>query len=106
VPVVVYSSSSGERREVETEAGTSVMQTAIDNLVPGIIGECGGEMSCATCHVFVDEDWADHFPPMSSDETDMLEVAAAEPTKYSRLSCQLTVTAETSGVLVHIPDEQ
>jgi 2Fe-2S ferredoxin len=106
VPVVVYVLPDGERRKVEAVDGRSVMQTAIDALVPGIVGECGGEMSCATCHVFVDEDWAGRFAPVSEDEAAMLEATAAEPTEFSRLSCQLPCTLETDGVVIHIPDEQ
>jgi len=106
VPEVVYVSPSGERRSVEAEPGRSVMQTAIDNLVPGIVGECGGEMSCATCHVYVAEEWFDRLPPVSADEEGMLEVTAAEPSKFSRLSCQLLCVQETDGLVVHIPEEQ
>jgi len=106
VPVVIYVLPDGERRKVEAVDGQSVMQTALDALVPGIVGECGGEMSCATCHVFVDEDWAGRFSPVTADEEAMLEVTAVEPTEFSRLSCQLPCTLETDGVVVHIPDAQ
>ena len=106
MPVVIYVSPSGEKREIEAKVGASVMRTAIDNLVPGIVGECGGELSCATCHVFVDESWAGLFGPMSPEEKDMLEVAAAEPTALSRLSCQLECTDATSGMVVYLPEEQ
>ena len=106
MPVVIYVSRDGERRHVVAEPGASLMQAAVSNLVPGIVGECGGEMSCATCHVYVDEEWHDRFPPITAEEQDMLEVTAAEPTKFSRLSCQLRCTQETDGVVVHIPETQ
>ncbi|MFE9327538.1 2Fe-2S iron-sulfur cluster-binding protein [Nocardia sp. NPDC052278] len=106
MPEIVYVSPTGERRSVEAVEGSDVMHAAVGNLVPGIIGECGGEMSCATCHVFVDEEWFDRFPAVTAYEADMLEATAAEPTKFSRLACQLVCTAETSGVIVHLPEEQ
>jgi 2Fe-2S ferredoxin len=106
VPVVIYELLSGERRAVTAQDGNSVMRTALNNLVPGIVGECGGEMSCATCHVYVDPQWAGRFPAPTADELDMLEATAAEPTEYSRLSCQLKCTDATSGLVVRVPDEQ
>jgi len=106
MPEVTYVSPSGERRLVEAEAGTTLMTAALNNLVAGIVGECGGQMSCATCHVYVDQEWADRLAPITDDEQDMLEVTAAEPTKYSRLSCQLTCSAESDGIVVHLPEVQ
>ncbi|MFE9327596.1 2Fe-2S iron-sulfur cluster-binding protein [Nocardia sp. NPDC052278] len=106
MPVVVYVLPGGERREIEADDGTSVMETAVGNLVPGILGECGGSLSCATCHVYVDETWSDRLPSKSDNEVDMLEVTTAEPTSFSRLSCQLKCNAGSDGIVVHIPDEQ
>lgn len=106
MPDITYISPSGERRTVQAEAGTNLMTAALNNLVPGIVGECGGQMSCATCHVYVDQEWADRLAPITDDEQDMLEATAAEPTKYSRLSCQLICSAETDGVVVHLPEVQ
>ena len=106
MPTVVYVSPEGERREVPANEGDSVMRTATLNLVPGIVGECGGELSCATCHVYIDEGWADRLPPISALEEDMLAVAAAEPGPTSRLSCQLSSCPDTDGLIVRIPDEQ
>ncbi len=106
MPTVVYVSPDGERREIPAIDGDSVMRTATLNLVPGIVGECGGELSCATCHVYVDEGWAERVPPISTLEEEMLDVAAAEPGPTSRLSCQLTSCSDTDGLIVRIPDEQ
>jgi 2Fe-2S ferredoxin len=106
LPLIIFVSPDGARHNIDAESGMSVMKTAVSNLVPGIVGECGGEMSCATCHVQVDEDWAERFPTITSEEEEMLEVAAAEPTKFSRLSCQLPCTPETDGAIVYIPEEQ
>jgi 2Fe-2S ferredoxin len=103
---VIFIQPDGSKQEVEAVDGQSVMQAARANLVPGIVGECGGELSCATCHVFVDEQWAKLLPGPSDDELDMLEVAAEEPTEYSRLSCQVRFDAPLDGIVVNIPESQ
>ncbi|WP_037144160.1 2Fe-2S iron-sulfur cluster-binding protein [Rhodococcoides fascians] len=103
---VVFVQPDGEKRELSGIAGQSLMQLARANLVPGIVGECGGELSCATCHVFVDEGWFDRLQKPTSDEIDMLEVAAAEPTDSSRLCCQIEFNDSLDGIIVHIPTEQ
>ncbi|MFF2059928.1 2Fe-2S iron-sulfur cluster-binding protein [Rhodococcus qingshengii] len=96
----------GHRTEVEVLMGTSMLHAATNNLVSGVIGECGGDLSCATCHVFVEPEWFDRLPPANADEVDMLEATAEEPTQFSRLSCQLPCTAETDGIVLHIPESQ
>ena len=106
MPKVEYVLPSGERRVVEAEDGASVMQTSLNSLVPGIIGECGGELSCATCHVFVAPEWFDRLGGRSPEEEDMLQITAAEPTEFSRLSCQIRCTADTGGLVVHVPEVQ
>lgn len=98
--------SDGNWNEVEVLVGTSMMRAATDNLVRGIIGECGGDLSCATCHVFVEPAWSDCLAPPSADEMAMLEATAEEPTEHSRLSCQIACTAETDGIVLHIPESQ
>ena len=103
---VLFIRPDGTETEAAAEIGQSLMQVARANLVPGIVAECGGELSCATCHVFVDERWAGLLPPRSVDEKDMLDVTAAEPTDCSRLSCQIKFTAELDGMVVTIPDVQ
>jgi 2Fe-2S ferredoxin len=103
---VVFVKPDGSKQEVEAVDGQSVMQVARANLVSGIVGECGGELSCATCHVFVDEHWASLLPAPSADEADMLEVAAEEPTEFSRLSCQVKFDASLEGIVVTIPGSQ
>jgi 2Fe-2S ferredoxin len=103
---VEYVLPGGERRVIEVQDGTSVMQASLDNLVPGIIGECGGEMSCATCHVFVAAEWYDRLGGRSPDEEDMLQVTAAEPTEFSRLSCQISCSEATDGLVVAVPEVQ
>ncbi|WP_207841619.1 2Fe-2S iron-sulfur cluster-binding protein [Williamsia soli] len=96
----------GHRTEVEVLMGTSMLHAATDNLVNGIIGECGGDLSCATCHVFVEPEWFDRLPSAESEELEMLEATAEEPTEFSRLSCQLSCVSETDGIVLHIPDSQ
>ncbi|MFC6761474.1 2Fe-2S iron-sulfur cluster-binding protein [Sulfitobacter porphyrae] len=82
------------------------MQTAISANVPGIVAECGGSMACATCHVYVDDAWAGRTGTRSESEEDMLDCAMAEMKDNSRLSCQLRLTEEMDGLVVHIPEEQ
>ncbi len=106
MPRVTYISSRQERHEIDAEPGVSVMKTAVGNRIPGIVGECGGELQCATCHVYVDEANTLPLPPMSDDEDEMLEAAACERTERSRLSCQLICTLETNGLIVHTPETQ
>ncbi|MCY1462073.1 hypothetical protein D9M71_798070 [compost metagenome] len=81
------------------------MQIAVDNMVPGIDGECGGACSCATCHVYVDPAWQERLPPRSGDETFMLEGASAVG-ESSRLSCQLKMREEWDGLVLRIPATQ
>jgi 2Fe-2S ferredoxin len=103
---VEYLLPNGGSRVVDAEDGTSVMQTSLNNLVPGIIGECGGELSCATCHVFVAPEWFERVGGRSPEEEDMLQVTAAEPTEFSRLSCQISCSADTDGLVVIVPELQ
>ncbi|RYF47281.1 MAG: 2Fe-2S iron-sulfur cluster binding domain-containing protein [Comamonadaceae bacterium] len=102
---VVFVQPDGSKQEVEAVDGQSVMQVARANLVPGIVAECGGELSCATCHVIVDEQWAGRLPGRSADEEDMLEVAAEEPAECSRLSCQVRFESALSNLVPGIIGE-
>lgn len=86
--------------------GQSLMKIATSNLVDGIIGECGGDLSCATCHVFVDPQWAAKLPAPVAEETDMLDITAEVPTEYSRLSCQIICSPDLDGIVVTIPRTQ
>ena len=102
---ITYVESGGRRHEVEVEPGLTVMEGAVENLVPGIVADCGGACACATCHVHVDAAWHGRLPPVQELEADMLDFAL-DPGERSRLSCQLVVTAELDGLVVHVPDEQ
>lgn len=105
MPKVIFIESTDVEHSVEAQAGRSLMQIAVDNLVPGIDGECGGVCSCATCHVYVDPEWQARLPPRSSDESLMLE-GATEVDERSRLSCQLKMRDEWDGLILNIPQSQ
>lgn len=103
---VTFIHPDGRQEQHEGSEGQSVMRVATSNLVDGIIGECGGDLSCATCHVFVDEVSWRTLPPKTPEEDDMLAVTAVEPTEFSRLSCQIKCSESLDGIVVHIPKAQ
>src|SRR5215207_2359346 len=103
---VIFVTSGIDQFVVDAADGESVMKAAVANLVPGIVADCGGELSCAPWPVFVDEAWADRVGTPSEDELGMLDAAAAEPSEHSRLSCQISCTPELDGLVVHVPEEQ
>ena len=102
---VIFIESSNAEHCVEAESGRTLMQIAVDNMVPGIYGECGGACSCATCHVYVDPEWQARLPARSSDEAFMLE-GAQEPNEHSRLCCQVKMYEELDGLVLRIPLSQ
>ena len=105
MPTVVFIDPAGRTHNVQAPIGRTLMQVALDNGVPGILGDCGGACSCATCHGYVDEAHAALLPPRSETEVFMLEgVPDLRPT--SRLCCQLRVTEALEGITVQLPDEQ
>ena len=110
MPMITYIDPSGTRHDVDAPIGSTVMDTAVKNGVPGIIAECGGFLSCASCHVYVDESWIDRVGRAedAADETEdeILDGAMAERQPGSRLSCQVTVTDELDGLLVRVSPEQ
>ncbi len=102
---ITYVAFDGARFEVEAENGSTVMENAIRNAVPGIEAECGGACACATCHVYVEEEWSDVVGPPNPMEEDMLDFAYdVRPT--SRLSCQIKVSDELDGLVVQVPERQ
>ncbi len=105
MPLVTYVSHDGTTTEIDVPAGNSVMQGAVDNMLDGIIAECGGSCSCATCHCYIDEAWLDKVPAASEMEKDMLE-CVLEPQDNSRLSCQINVTDELDGLVIKLPESQ
>ena len=105
MPKITYIEANGEQRTIDVQKGLSVMEGAIQNKIPGIDADCGGGMACATCHVYVKEEWFNKLPKKEDGEEDMLDMAF-EPNKFSRLSCQLTVTDELDGLTVQLPSKQ
>ena len=106
MPKITYVLTDSTRREIDAAAGKSIMETAIRNNVKGIDAECGGCLSCATCHVYVDEAWSEKLPAPGEDEADMLGFVAAERKPTSRLSCQLVMDASLDGMVVRVPPTQ
>ena len=105
MPTITYVQPDGKRRAVTATLGDTVMNAAVANDVAGIVAECGGSCSCATCHVYVDEAWQDAAGPPSPMEEDMLDFAV-EVRESSRLSCQIEVTEALDGLVVHVPETQ
>jgi 2Fe-2S ferredoxin len=106
MPEVTFLKPDGSSVKVEVEDGTSVMRAAIYNGIDGIVGDCGGVMSCATCHVLVEERFLPLLPAMLPNEDDMLDCTAAEREPGSRLSCQIVMTEALDGLIVRIADPQ
>jgi ferredoxin, 2Fe-2S len=106
MPTIRYLQPDGRTAAVECPPGISVMKAAVVNNVPGIVAECGGSLMCATCHVYVDPADAGRLEPLGEEEDDMLDCTAAPRLETSRLSCQLTVTAELDGLTVRVPPAQ
>ena len=102
---IIYIEYDGKSHTIEVANGLSVMEGAVQNNIPGIDADCGGSMACATCHVYVKEEWFNKLPKKEDGEDDMLDMAF-EPKKNSRLSCQLMVTDQLEGLIVNLPEKQ
>ena len=102
---VTYNTHDSKTHTIDIQSGLSVMEGAVQNDIPGIDADCGGGMACATCHVYIKEDWWDKLPNKEDGEEDMLDMAY-EPNKFSRLSCQIIVSDELDGLVVSIPSKQ
>ena len=105
MPKITYIEHTGKSHTIDVANGLSVMEGALQNNIPGIDADCGGGMACATCHVYVKEELFDKLPKKENGEEDMIDMAH-EPNKYSRLSCQLTVSDELEGLVVKLPVKQ
>ena len=105
MPKVKYIEHNGKSHTIDVPNGLSVMEGAIQNNVPGIDADCGGSMACATCHVYVKEEWFAKLPKKEDGEEDMIDMAY-EPNKFSRLSCQLIVSEKLEGLVVKLPEKQ
>ncbi len=102
---ITYIEHNGKSHTVDVQNGLTVMEGAIQNDIPGIDADCGGSMACATCHVYVKDDWFNKVPPKQNGEEDMLD-QAFEPKKNSRLSCQMIISDELDGLIVDLPERQ
>ena len=102
---ITYNTHENKIHTVDVQNGLTVMEGAVQNDIPGIDADCGGGMACATCHVYVNEEWLDKLPAKEDGEEDMLDMAY-EPNKFSRLSCQIIVSDNLDGLVVNIPEKQ
>tara|TARA_X000000368_G_C22581666_1_gene515349 strand:+ start:108 stop:428 length:321 start_codon:yes stop_codon:yes gene_type:complete len=102
---IKYIEYNGTIHQIDVANGLSVMEGAVQNDIPGIDADCGGGMACATCHIYVKEDWFKKLPEKSEGEDDMLD-QAYKPNSSSRLSCQIIVSDELNGLIVHLPEKQ
>jgi 2Fe-2S ferredoxin len=102
---ITYIDHGGTERVVDVKPGMTVMEGAVKNMVPGIDADCGGACACATCHVYVSEDWLSKVGERSSMEESMLDFAD-DVRDNSRLSCQITVTDALDGLIVTTPRSQ
>ena len=105
MPKVTYVQPGGVSKVVDVRAGTTAMEAAVDNDVVGIVAECGGACSCATCHVYVDPAWAAKLQPPDPQESGMLE-CVLDRRDTSRLSCQIVLTPALDGLVLRVADEQ
>ena len=105
MPLIFYVTHDGNMFEADVPVGNSIMQGAVENMIDGILGECGGVMSCATCHCYVDEKWLDKTDVAYGSELEMI-AASSDPRPNSRLSCQIKVTEDLEGLTVHLPESQ
>ena len=102
---ITYIENNGKSHQIDVANGLTVMEGAVQNNISGIDADCGGSMACATCHVYVKEDWFNRLPKKENGEEDMIDMAY-EPNKFSRLSCQITVSDEIDGLVVQLPKKQ
>ena len=105
MPKITFIDQDGISRDVEAKAGSTIMEAAVQNMIPGIDADCGGACACATCHVYVADEWAKKLKPKDDMEESMLDFAE-EVQEHSRLSCQILVTDELDGIVVTTPESQ
>ena len=105
MPHVTFITFTGERYDVDVPNGITLMRAAVDNRVPGIDGDCGGNCACATCHVYIESPWGEKLSPKSDAEDDMLGLAV-DPRATSRLGCQIRLNDALDGIVVALPEGQ
>ncbi len=102
---IKYIEHNGKEHTIDVQNGLTVMEGAIQNDIPGIDADCGGSMACATCHVYVNDEWYNKLDEKTEGEDDMID-QAYDPKKNSRLSCQITVSEKIEGLVVRLPEKQ
>ena len=102
---ITYITHDNKTHSIDVQNGLTVMEGAVQNDIPGIDADCGGGMACATCHVYVKDDWFNKLPPKTEGEDDMID-QAFEPSPTSRLSCQIQISDDLEGLKVHLPEKQ
>ena len=103
---IIFVQPGGEQVAVDATGAESAMHAAMGAQLGGILGECGGSLTCATCHVFVAPEWAGRLPAMTEAEDELLEATATERQENSRLCCQIAVTEALDGLVLHLPEAQ
>lgn len=106
IDIIFFEHQSTEGRTVKAATGTNLMKAAIAGDIDGVAADCGGTLTCATCHVMVREPWLSKLPAMHDDEDSMLDFAASARQANSRLSCQIQLTPELSGMQIDLPPTQ
>ena len=106
MPSIIFIHPDGREQRINASAGESAMQAATRADISGILAECGGNAMCATCHVYVDDNWFARLPAMGGDEDALLDGAAAERRTSSRLSCQIKLASDLDGLVLQLPDRQ
>lgn len=104
MPTVTWKMADGTEITAEVAVGETLMNAALDNDVPYVLGECGGCLACATCHVVVDEAWRDRTGQRDDTEESMLEFTEVDSSEGSRLSCQITMSEDLDGLVLHVPE--
>ena len=102
---VTWKLPDGSEISADVKDGVSMMEAAVANNVTGVVGECGGTLSCATCHVYVDAAWAAKTGDVDDFEDAMLDITSADRQDTSRLSCQIQASADLDGLVLHVPGE-
>ena len=106
MPKVFFVSPDGSEEGVEVDGGTTVMVAAQQHGIDGIVADCGGSCSCATCHVYVHPRFVDRFTPVGQFEDELLDTTSCDRLDNSRLSCQLVMSGEVDGIRIQIPESQ
>ena|ERR1035441_10015573 len=105
MPKIKFIEFNGTEHVVDARVGATIMQVATTHAVPGIVADCGGNCSCATCHVYIGKPWSSRIAPPTKEENDMID-CALHVNEESRLSCQIAVTEELDGLVVRMPESQ